>query len=169
MLRSVTPTTHHPSPNAGCAQAGDHDVHAGWPTAGEGAFEGRPKLLRTLDVLAVGAEAGRDQIVARRQQVGGHHAVRAVDGALAVALGGPTGVVADDRHERQVVTDGRVELHAVKAEGAVADERHRAHARPSERGADGERDARAERAELAAGDQLVWAAAERPAGPAHEL
>ena len=44
--------------------------------------------------------------------------------ALAVALGGPAGVVADDDGGRQVMSHGRVELQPVEPERAIPDERH---------------------------------------------
>src|SRR5215211_2541611 len=69
--------------------ARDSDVDAGGPAAGERPLEGWPQLFGPLDVLSVGPERHGDLVVAGRQEVRGHQAVRTVDLALTVALRSP--------------------------------------------------------------------------------
>ena len=104
-------------------------MQAGLPLAN--ARSRAARAARALHELAVGAQGLGHQVVAGREEVRGDQAVRAVGLALAVALGGPAGVVADDHHGRQVVSNGGVELHRVEAERAVADE-GRPSGRPAE-------------------------------------
>ena len=99
-------------------------------------------------MLGVAADRLGDPVVAGGEQVRGDHPVLAVDLALAVALGGPAGVIADDHDQRQVEADGRVELQAVKAEGAVSKERDGAAVWPGDLRGDGERDGRPDPAEV---------------------
>ena len=68
------------------------------------------------------AEGASDVVVARGQQVGRHEAFRAVQRDLAMTLGGPAGIVADDDDDRCVVAQGSVQLHDVIAGRAIASE-----------------------------------------------
>ena len=70
------------------------------------------------------AKCDRDLIVTRRQQLAADQACRAVVTQLNLVLGVPAGIIADDCHKRQAVTNGGIDLCRVKAEGAVAHDRN---------------------------------------------
>src|SRR6266566_1979986 len=104
-----------------------------------GALEGRADLLRLLDIFAIGAEALRHDVVARVAEV----AARLV----ALRVGGPAAVQADDAEQRQFMAHRRVELHRVLPEGAVAMQADDLRIRLGRFGADREGEPDAHRAE----------------------
>src|SRR5215813_12470000 len=96
-----------------------HDVEAGGSGALHRALQGRPQLAGRDDELAVTAERGRHEIVARRQQLTAVRPLGTIFAQLNLIFGIPRGIVADDGHERQAVAHGRVELCHVPAKRAV--------------------------------------------------
>src|SRR3954454_1919270 len=76
------------------------------------ALQGRADVLGVLDIFAVGAEGLGHLVVAGIAEVAA--------GLVALRVGGPAAIEADDAEQRQFVPDRGVELHRVLAERAVA-------------------------------------------------
>src|SRR5947208_11777834 len=77
-----------------------------------GAFQGRADVLGVLDIFAVRTEALRHNVVPRIAKI----AARLV----ALGIGGPAAIEADDAEQRQFMPYRGVELHRVLPERAVA-------------------------------------------------
>src|SRR5438309_3719944 len=105
----------------------DHRRLAG----GRRALQRRPDLVRFLAVLAVRAEVHRHLVVARGAEV--------ASGLVPLGIRGPAAVVADHAQDRDLVTDGRVDLHTVDAERAIAVEHDHLRIGLRDLGADTER------------------------------
>src|SRR4051794_33427756 len=75
-------------------------------------LQGRPDVLRFLDIFAVGAEALRHDVVTRVAEIAA--------GLVALRIGGPAAIEADHDEQRQLVPDRGIELHRVLPERAIA-------------------------------------------------
>src|SRR5688572_671197 len=103
------------------------------------ALQRRADVFRLFDLLAVAAQALREEVEARVAQV--------APGLLLLGIGRPAAVQADDDDDRKVVARGGVELHAVETERAVAMQHHHLLVGLRGLGADAERHADAHGAE----------------------
>src|SRR5207302_770141 len=92
------------------------DVDDGRLARRVGALERRPDLVRLLDELAVRSQLLRELVVARMAEVAPGLGQR----ARPRRVRRPPAVVADHDHDRDLVTHGRVDVHGVDAERAIA-------------------------------------------------
>src|SRR5207302_4377813 len=92
-----------------------------------------PDRVRLLDEFAVAAERFDHLVVALEAQI-------TADSAAGFARG-KSAVVRYYNHDRQLMADGRVHLHSVPAECAIAAEHQHGQIRTGDLGADSERNA----------------------------
>src|SRR5262245_11301059 len=105
-------------------QAFDRHVHARRTPRGHGAIERAGEIRGARHTLAVAAERGGDEIVARREQLAADCPLRSIGLELDLVFGVPAGIVPDDGDEGRPAPHGRVVFAHVEAERAVARHRH---------------------------------------------